>query len=207
MAFSFFWNDADIKLLSFYWRILCQYPYRILIYGFLFVFVSSLSLFGSGTLGLLEWVKKLSHLLSSREGFEERFVFGQLPISVSWTSSVRKEECLLMQFFNKKWPKVTWGEKGLFQLFHITVHHWGKGRHILKAGAQRQELMRRAWRSASYWLAPRAPTQPAFLYIQYRQPRVATAHNASQACPQASLTEPFSQLRLLLPKWLQLVSS
>lgn len=133
----------------------------MLIYDFLFVFVSSLSFFGSETLGLLEWIKKLSHLLSSWKRFEERyqFVFGRLPISVSWTSSVRKEEFLLMQFL--KMTKGTWGEKGLFQLFHFTAHHWGTRRHVLKAGAQSQELMRRAWRSASYWFAPRAPLSTA----------------------------------------------
>lgn len=84
----------------------------MLIYDFLFIFVSSLSFFGSETLGLLEWIKKLSHLLSSWEGFEKRyqFVFGRLPISVSWTSSVRKEEFLLMQFL--KMTKGNSGRKG-----------------------------------------------------------------------------------------------
>jgi hypothetical protein len=54
----------------------------------------------------------------------------------------------------KPWPKATFGRKCLFNIyFHLTAHDPGKPKPEFRAGAWRQELMQRPWRSAAYWLA------------------------------------------------------
>jgi hypothetical protein len=56
--------------------------------------------------------------------------------------------------------KSSWGEKGLFGLyFHIKSSSWKEvDRNSKWAGTGMQELMKKPWRGAAYWLA-----QPACL--------------------------------------------
>ena len=115
------------------------------------------------------------------------------------------------------WRKTTWGGKALFD---ITAHDEGKPGQELTAGTRRQELKQRPWGTTPYWLLLYGLLSLLFYIPQNYMPMAGTTHgrlgpptqimnqeNIPQTCPQTIVMEAFFLFRVLLPRWLQLVSS
>jgi hypothetical protein len=67
-------------------------------------------------------------------------------------------------------------------------------RNSIRPGTWRQELMRRPWRCAAYWLAPHGLLSLLSFRCQDHQPRNGTTHNGP--VPPTSITKkiPYSQI-------------